>query len=117
MKTGTGGDDQHLRCAQSGKILLDLAEYYLWHVPYQNGYTHFGKEHAKDSTQPDLKEFYQIGRTLNADHPLQSPFSHNIWPTEVDGFEQDFKNLYLQLERCAVQLLSACSLYLEQPID
>ena len=25
--------------------------------------------------------------------------------------------MYLQLERCAIQLLSACSLYLEQPID
>ena len=82
----------------------------------QRGYTHFGREHAKDSTWPDLKEFYQIGRTLTPDYPLYPLFLHNIWPTEIDGFEQDFKNLYLQLERCAFQLLGACSLYLDQPM-
>ena len=28
----------------------------------QRGFTEFGREHAKDNTQPDLKEFFQIGR-------------------------------------------------------
>ena len=28
----------------------------------QRGYTPFKKEHAKDSTHPDLKEFWHVGR-------------------------------------------------------
>ena len=31
----------------------------------QRGYTSFGKEHAKQSEVPDLKEFYQIGQFVN----------------------------------------------------
>ena len=30
----------------------------------QRGYTSFGKEHAKGSDAPDLKEFYQHGQTV-----------------------------------------------------
>src|SRR5687768_11407091 len=29
----------------------------------QRGFTSFGKEHAKGASAPDLKEFFQIGRT------------------------------------------------------
>ena len=35
----------------------------------QRGFTEFGREHAKDSEQPDLKEFYQIGRDGSATLP------------------------------------------------
>src|SRR5678816_2038758 len=31
----------------------------------QRGYTSFGKEHAKGSDAPDLKEFFQFGQTLD----------------------------------------------------
>ena len=30
----------------------------------QRGYTSFGKEHAKGSDAPDLKEFFQFGQTV-----------------------------------------------------
>ena len=30
----------------------------------QRGYTPYGVEHAKDNPEPDLKEFWQTGRTL-----------------------------------------------------
>src|SRR4249920_441333 len=30
----------------------------------QRGYTSFGKEHAKGSDAPDLKEFFQFGQTI-----------------------------------------------------
>src|ERR1700691_1074454 len=30
----------------------------------QRGYTSFGKEHAKGSEAPDLKEFFQFGQTV-----------------------------------------------------
>src|SRR5690554_97656 len=36
----------------------------------QRGYTSFGVEHAKNSKKADLKEFWHLGRELDADHPL-----------------------------------------------
>ena len=32
-------------------------------ISHQRGYTAFGVEHAKDNPAPDLKEFWQTGRT------------------------------------------------------
>ena len=32
-------------------------------IAHQRGYTAFGVEHAKDNDAPDLKEFWQNGRT------------------------------------------------------
>ena len=32
-------------------------------IAHQRGYTAFGVEHAKDNPAPDLKEFWQTGRT------------------------------------------------------
>ena len=40
----------------------------------QRGYTSFGKEHAKQSTVADLKEFFQIGQVVPADHPVPQAF-------------------------------------------
>ena len=37
----------------------------------QRGYTSFGKEHAKGSDAPDLKEFFQYGQTVSDNHPLK----------------------------------------------
>ena len=36
----------------------------------QRGYTSFGKEHAKGSDAPDLKEFFQYGQIVPENHPL-----------------------------------------------
>ena len=38
----------------------------------QRGYTSFGKEHAKQSNVPDLKEFFQIGQEVPDDHPRKT---------------------------------------------
>ena len=40
------------------------------------GYTGFGIEHAKDRAQPDLKEFFHVGREL----PTEPTRSHEILP-------------------------------------
>src|SRR6478735_7864440 len=34
----------------------------------QRGYTSFGKEHAKGSEAPDLKEFFQFGQTVSGEN-------------------------------------------------
>ena len=73
----------------------------------QRGFTPFGVEHAKDQMAPDLKEFWQTGRTI--DDP---EFPVNVWPSEVTGFESSIDGLYLAMEAMSRDLLSAASLYL-----
>lgn len=83
----------------------------------QRGYTSFGREHAKDSQAPDLKEFWHVGQDLEPQHPLYSSYPRNVWPTEIKGFKDTFWGLFSQLERCSLKLLEACALYIDEPQD
>ena len=74
----------------------------------QGGFTRFGREHAKDSEQPDLKEFWQVTRISLED--TSAP-----WPVETPAFKPAMVALYHQLDACASALLEACALYLGQP--
>lgn len=73
----------------------------------QRGFTAFGREHAKDSSHPDLKEFWHIGR--------EAATPANQWPQEVPAFRTVMLELFQQLESCAQILLKACAIYLELP--
>ena len=44
----------------------------------QRGYTSFGKEHAKGSDAPDLKEFFQFGQTVEDNDPIKSEYPDNV---------------------------------------
>ncbi len=77
----------------------------------QRGYTHFGKEHAKDYPYPDLKEFWHIGREGDPNLPA------NVWPQEVPQFQKVMVELFAQLETCAQGLLQAVSLYLGESAE
>lgn len=79
----------------------------------QRGFTQFGKEHAKDSLAPDLKEFWHLGRSRPTAHPISYP--DNIWPREVPQFQPVMATLFQQLETCAHYLMQACAQYLQQP--
>ncbi|MEL6545786.1 MAG: 2-oxoglutarate and iron-dependent oxygenase domain-containing protein, partial [Myxococcota bacterium] len=82
----------------------------------QRGYISFGREHAKGSDAPDLKEFWHVGRELPSDHPSLSVYGQNLWPEELPRFKPVMIELYKQLESCAGALLEACARYLgEQP--
>ena len=83
----------------------------------QRGFISFGKEHAKNSQAPDLKEFWHVGQELPAPHPLASIYPPNLWPTEVPLFRPTFTELFGQLERCALQLLEACAQFVGEPDD
>jgi isopenicillin N synthase-like dioxygenase len=76
----------------------------------QRGYTRFGREHAKDSASPDLKEFWQVGRTFDDPRLYSQAMPANVWPSELPLFEATFRGLYAQLEACALGLLEACAL-------
>ncbi|MEP6615334.1 MAG: 2-oxoglutarate and iron-dependent oxygenase domain-containing protein [Ginsengibacter sp.] len=78
----------------------------------QRGYTSFGKEHAKGSDAPDLKEFFQYGQTVPADHPLKSEYPDNVKVNEVPGFNETILNAYRAFEKSGKALLQAIALYL-----
>jgi len=82
----------------------------------QRGYTGFGREHAKDASAPDLKEFWQVGRPdVPDDHPVHAAFGPNFWPREVPGFGDTLIALYRQLDQLGAILLEACALHLGEP--
>lgn len=78
----------------------------------QRGYTSFGKEHAKGSDAPDLKEFFQYGQTVLEDHPLKPEYPDNVSVAEVEGFNETLFNAYRAFEKSGKSLLQAIALYL-----
>lgn len=65
----------------------------------QRGYTPFGKEHAKDSKYPDLKEFWHVGRELPAGHKYATYYPPNVWPNEkLPDFKATFTKMYEALD-------------------
>src|SRR5690348_3117443 len=78
----------------------------------QRGYTSFGKEHAKGSDAPDLKEFFQFGQTVPKNHPLKSEFPDNVAVDDVKGFNEAFLKAYRAFENSGKYLLRAIALYL-----
>jgi isopenicillin N synthase-like dioxygenase len=82
----------------------------------QRGFTGFGKEHAKDSLAPDLKEFWQVGRPdVPDDHPVHRLFGTNVWPTEVADFGPTLIELYRHLDALGGILLEASAAYIDEP--
>ena len=76
----------------------------------QRGYTSFGTEHAKDSSAPDLKEFYMIAREDND----SSPYGPNVWPVELPDFRELSVALFSKLDNLAHILLECCACYIGQ---
>lgn len=79
----------------------------------QRGYTSFGKEHAKQSDVADLKEFFQIGQTVPADHPLKSQYPDNVNVVEEADFFRLGNELYRAFEKSGGALLEAIAIYLD----
>ncbi len=79
----------------------------------QRGYTSFGKEHAKGSDAPDLKEFFQYGKIVTANHPLKKEYPDNVSVNEIDGFDETFFKAYRAFEKSGKALLQAIALFLQ----
>ena len=99
---------------------LDLSSksnYLQPNISHQRGYTAFGVEHAKDNPAPDLKEFWQTGRSHKSEEKTPN-YPTNIWPNDtVPQFQETIDDLYNQMESLSLNLLSACSLYLGKDKD
>jgi isopenicillin N synthase-like dioxygenase len=78
----------------------------------QRGYTSFGKEHAKGSDAPDLKEFFQYGQTPR-DNYKEEEYPDNVMVSEVPLFNTTFSASYLAFEKSGTSLLQAIALYLK----
>ena len=78
----------------------------------QRGYTSFGKEHAKGSDAPDLKEFFQFGQTVTDGDPVKSEYPDNVVVAEVPLFTPTLLNAYKAFEKSGRSLLQAIALYL-----
>jgi len=78
----------------------------------QRGYTSYGKEHAKGSEAPDLKEFFQYGQTVPNDHPLKPEYPDNVKVNDIEGFNETLFNAYRAFEKSGKLLLQAIALYL-----
>ena len=77
----------------------------------QRGYTSFGKEHAKGSEAPDLKEFYQYGQ-VPRDNFKEEDYPPNISVREVERFNSTFDKAYRSFEKLGKVSLQAIALYL-----
>ena len=64
----------------------------------QRGYTSFGKEHAKGSDAPDLKEFFQYGQ-VPRDNYKEEEYPNNVKVDEVTEFNKTFDDAYRGFEK------------------
>ncbi|HLI92234.1 MAG TPA: 2-oxoglutarate and iron-dependent oxygenase domain-containing protein [Puia sp.] len=81
----------------------------------QRGYTSFGKEHAKGSTAPDLKEFFQFGQTVEDGDAVRAEYPDNVIVSELPEFNPVFGAAYRAFEASGSLLLRAIALYLGLP--
>lgn len=79
----------------------------------QRGYTSFGKEHAKQSTVADLKEFFQIGQEVEDGDAIRSEYPDNVKVGEVPTFTNKGRELYQAFETAGAELLKAIAIYLD----
>ncbi len=79
----------------------------------QRGYTSFGREHAKGSDSPDLKEFFQYGQKVEDGDPISDEYPPNVSVREVEGFDDTLYAVYRNFEKSGRSLLQAIALYLD----
>lgn len=78
----------------------------------QRGYTSFGKEHAKDKPEGDLKEFWHFGQEVTDGDAIASEYPENVYCEEVPAFNEKAREAYQMLEKTGKYVLRALALYL-----
>lgn len=81
----------------------------------QRGYTSKGREKAKDSKTPDLKEFWQSGQVVEDGDAIKSEYPDNVMVEELPGFNKITREVYQRLEEAGKHLLRAIAVYLNLP--
>jgi isopenicillin N synthase-like dioxygenase len=83
----------------------------------QRGYTSFGREHAKGSDAPDLKEFFQYGQMVEDGDPIKAIYPDNVQVKEIPQFNPTIEAAYKYFENSGRALLKAIALYLNLQED
>ena len=78
----------------------------------QRGYVSFGKEHAKNRNEGDLKEFWHFGQTVEDGDAIKDEYPENITVTELSQFNAVGVEVYQKLEITGRDMLRAIALYL-----
>lgn len=78
----------------------------------QRGYTSYGREHAKGSDAPDLKEFWQIGQEIEGNYVSKEQYPDNVQVSEIPDFNHQSMVLYRGFEKSGSILLKAIASYL-----
>jgi isopenicillin N synthase-like dioxygenase len=99
------------------KKLFDLSEdlkkkYEIIELAGQRGYTSKGREKAKDSKTPDLKEFWQVGQYVEGEVLPKDEYPDNILVDELSRFNEITKEVYKKLEHAGTHILRAIAVYL-----
>lgn len=87
-------------------------EYEIPGLAGQRGYTSFGKEHAKGSDAPDLKEFFQFGQKAIGEEYIPEEYPENVQVGEIAPFNPTFQSAYRAFEESGKKLLQAIAVYL-----
>jgi len=99
------------------KLPLATKQAYNIHDGGKRGYVPRLQEHAKDSDNPDLKEFWHVGREVSAGHHLADEYPANLWPQEIADFKRKTYALYEQLDQTALVMFRSLATALDVPRD
>jgi isopenicillin N synthase-like dioxygenase len=86
-------------------------QYEIIEMAGQRGYTSFGKEQAKGSDSPDLKEFFQYGQLIKNSFTKET-YPNNVVVNEIDNFNKVFDDAFQSFEKSGIAMLRAIALYL-----
>ena len=78
----------------------------------QRGYTSFGKESAKGRSEGDLKEFWHFGQEVVDNEKLKAEYPKNVEVAEIPNFNKVGMKTFKLLEKTAIYVLRALSLYI-----
>ena len=78
----------------------------------QRGYVSFGKEHAKNKNEGDLKEFWHFGQTVEDNDPIKEEYPDNVQVNELPKFTTVGREVYQKLEETGREMLRAIALHL-----
>ncbi len=97
----------------------EIKQHYNCHNGGRRGYVPKLVEHAKDNPDnPDLKEYWHVGRELGADNPLYRVYPNNVWADkEIPGFREKTWGLYQQLDRVAQTMFKSLATSLDVAPD
>jgi isopenicillin N synthase-like dioxygenase len=100
---------QTYRQFQTFFALPEAVKQQYWRPFNARGFTGLGQEVSKRPEDPDLKEYFHVGR----DFPGSPAYLQNPVPTEVPELINLARQLYQALEAVSRQLLRALTLYFE----